>query len=161
MNFTMSILRIISSILVVLSIAPNPVWAVYKWIDENNVTHYSQQPPKGKKSQEIRINNHQTPTIPQKHSPGKEKPAQPQTSRKHTTKAKAQDKTTHTNAAAQNKNCANAKQNLQILSNNKRIRIKDNGAYRTLSEEDRQQQINGMKEQISAICQNTPRQQQD
>jgi len=157
----MSILRIIGSILVVLLLCSNPVWAVYKWTDESNVTHYSQQPPKGKKSQEIRIDNHHTPTIPQKHAPGKEKPAQPQTSQKQTANAKTKGKTIHTHSTDQNKNCANAKQNLQILSNNKRIRIKDNGVYRTLSEEDRQQQINGLKEQISAICQNTPRQRQD
>ena len=157
----MSILRIIGSILVVLLIGSNPVWAVYKWTDENNVTHYSQQPPKGKKSQEIKIDKHQTPTTPQKHAPGKEKTAQPQTSQKQTAKAKAKPKTTDGNSTEQNRNCAKAKQNLHILSNNKRIQIKDNGTYRTLSEEDRQQQINGLKEQISAICQNTPRQRQD
>jgi hypothetical protein len=157
----MSTLRTIGVILIVLLINSNPVWAVYKWTDENNVTHYSQQPPKGKKSQEIKINNHQTPTAPQQHTPSKEKSAQTQPSQKQTAEAKTRGNTTQTHSAAQNKNCANAKQNLHILSNNKRIRIQDSGTYRTLSEEDRQQQINGMKKQISAICQDIPTQRQD
>lgn len=151
----MSIMKIIGSVLVVFLLVSNPVLALYKWTDKNNVTHYDQFPPKNQKSQEIQMKPQKTPDKPPKSTPASKTPSDNQTSQD-----KAKNTSTSTNTAAKDKNCAKARQNLQILSNNKRIRIKDNGNYRILPESERQRQINGLNDQINSTCQSTQKQSQ-
>ncbi len=153
----MSASKTFGSVGILLLISLNPVWAAYKWTDKNNVTHYGQFPPRDKKAQKIDIKRHKTPDSLRKQAPATPDPRQRQP---------VEDKTrinaaTDTRSAANDKNCAKAKHNLQILSHNKRIRIEDNGSYRVLSEKEREQQINGIKDRINATCQNNPQQQQD
>ena len=151
----MPFMKIIGSVLIVFLLASSPVSALYKWTDKNNVTHYDQFPPKNQKPQEIQIKPQKTPNESQKSTPTKKTPSNNQTSRD-----KAKDTSTSTNTADHDKNCAKARQNLQILGNNKRIRIKDNGNYRILPESERQQQINGLNDQINSTCQSIQKQSQ-
>jgi len=39
--------------------------AIYKWVDEKGVTHYSEKPPQGKKSAEVPIRSQPAPAAPQ------------------------------------------------------------------------------------------------
>jgi hypothetical protein len=39
--------------------------AIYKWVDENGVTQYSEKPPPGKKPAEVPIRSQPTPATPQ------------------------------------------------------------------------------------------------
>jgi len=151
----MSIIRIAGSALVVLLMGSNPVWAIYKWTDENNVTHYDQFPPRNKKAQEIKIEKQKTPNSLGETAPARQSPGQNQSSEGAVEKVTAGG-----HSDTPNENCAKARQNLQILRNNKRIRIQDNGNYRILSEKERQQQMNGLKDRINATCQDGPKQQQ-
>jgi hypothetical protein len=124
-----------------------PAWAVYKWTDKNNVTHYGQFPPKGHKAKEL-ITETQTPL---------KKPAKGPLAQEPTNKNKATNKesktTTEPGKTTQEENCTKARHNLQILVNNRRIRIEDNGSYRVLPEEERLQQIDALNEQIGTLCQ--------
>jgi catalase len=151
----MSIIKIVGSTLVVLLVivGSNSAWAVYKWTDKHNVIHYDQFPPKNQKAKKIKTKNQkgnfsQTKSIPStKTTVPKEASEEPRPSTQ-----------TKTKAIAYREDCAKAKRNLQILSNNQRIRIQDHGNYRVLSEQERQEQINGIKKKISGICQHNPQQ---
>jgi len=156
----MSIMNTIGFSLGVLLFISSPVWAIYKWTDKNNVTHYGQFPPKGKKAQEIEVEaeaeNPRTLNTLEKRTHTRKKPAQNQS-----TENKEKKPSADINSTTQNNDCAKAKQNLHILSNNKRIKIQDNGVYQILSENERQQQINGLNDLINVTCQGRrPKQQQ-
>jgi hypothetical protein len=151
----MSIIKIVGSGLVVLLVivGSNAAWAVYKWTDKHNVIHYDQFPPKNQKAKKIKTENRKEYSSQTKSVPPTKTAVQ-----KEASKEPLPSTQTKTKAIAYREDCAKAKRNLQILSNNQRIRIQDNGNYRVLSKQERQEQINGIKEQISGICQNNPQQ---
>jgi len=152
----MSIIKIVDSALVVLLVivGSNSAWAVYKWTDKHNVIHYDQFPPKNQKAKKIKTKNQKG-----NFSQTKSVPSTKTTVPKEASEEPLPSTQTKTKAIAYREDCAKAKRNLQILSNNQRIRIQDNGNYRVLSEQERQKQINGTKKKISGICQNNPQQQ--
>ena len=45
--------------------AANAAAAVYKWVDDQGVTHYSEKPPQGKKPPEVPIRSQPAPATPQ------------------------------------------------------------------------------------------------
>ena len=155
--------NIIGATLAVILLASNPVLAVYKWTDQNNVTHYDQFPPTGQQAEEIKTTGDKVPKIPAKAPAADSSPQKNQAADgpADTSADKQQKAAADRSAAMQKENCAKARQNLAILENNQRIRIPDKGDYRVLSEQERQQQINGLKERITATCQEAAEQTQE
>jgi len=62
------LLRILSSIWLPLAVAfstGNAAAAVYKWVDDQGATHYSEKPPQGKKPPEVPIRSQPAPATSQ------------------------------------------------------------------------------------------------
>ena len=127
--------------------------AMYRWVDEKGVTHYSQiAPPTGS------FDVIEAPTTPT--SSGDEslndlnRQWQQMQDREAARKEEAKkQKTDEAEAALRQQNCQTAKQNLEILQGppNRLIRTPE-GTYRRLTDEERQEKIEQAKEMMEKSC---------
>ncbi|VAW79969.1 hypothetical protein MNBD_GAMMA12-2699 [hydrothermal vent metagenome] len=123
---------------------------MYKWVDQDGVTHYTQHPPIKQNSTQIT-----------KHSPpGKNKEQASQTKQskntnKHKNKNKAQNDTSQAKKdAKKSAQCAHVKNNLQMLEKSLNIvRKKVKGKLVAMTEIERKQLIGQYRATISQHCQ--------
>lgn len=126
--------------------------AIYKWVDEKGVTHYSEQPPASGKGQEIQPRV--TPASPP--SPTPSKPASNKL--KEDRPAEARESSTPREvltmpAEKMLEQCQNARQRLQQLESSPRILVKGaDGEMQRASEEERQRMIEDERKRIQLYC---------
>jgi len=126
---------------------------VFKWVDEQGITHYEERAPADKDYSKITTYG----VVPAEAAAAKQRLEQ-QRADKKTAKEKgvdyaAQKKIADDQAKVRTENCKGAQNNLKTIQENARVRILgEDGEFRYLSEEERQQQINTAKEMISANC---------
>lgn len=98
---------------------------VYKWVDDNGVTHYQAHPPKNRKNELIMTKTGHS--APSKYGS------------RRTTSDTANNSTSNEEIASRKspERCAKARKNLEVLENNNRVRItEENGEKRYLSPEE-------------------------
>ena len=121
---------------------------IYKWVDQQGITHYSEQAPNHKKTAIINI-------IPYRFE---SKPQQPKTilpsSKALQPQLEVETALTVEQLAVQQKNCAMAESNLQALENAGRVRQldPDSGDYIYLPDEVKLAQIQEMRDYIQDDC---------
>lgn len=125
---------------------------MYKWVDEQGATHYSQNPPPGGKAQAIKP----PPTPADSEAAVKRLEAQRQEAQKRR-EAGQQDarerQENTTSQAIREESCRLAQQNLGTLEANSRVAIQDaDGNMKRLSEEERQAQLTEAKKQVEEYC---------
>ncbi|MEH6357580.1 MAG: DUF4124 domain-containing protein [Pseudomonadales bacterium] len=125
---------------------------VFKWVDEEGVTHYGERAPKDNDYSLIKTYGE---------VPGGEEAKQrleQQRADKKSGDAKSVDyaeqkKASDDQAKVRAENCKGAQNNLKTIQENARVRtLGDDGEFRYLSEEERQNQITTAKEMITANC---------
>ncbi|AGI26042.1 hypothetical protein H681_20875 [Pseudomonas sp. ATCC 13867] len=136
-----------------LALAPTVMAAqVYKWVDAQGVTHFGAQPPEGTSAATVNTNTTQPKSnFP---PPPPPKPAPPASGTDDKQKA-LDDKVRQEVAnqdAAQAQRCSQARENLAQLKNNPRVRVQENGEYRRITEEERQQRISDSEKAIRESC---------
>ena len=108
--------------------------SVYKWTDENGVTHFGDRQPTGAKAERVNVRsgtssdaagNRQSPQ--QRLQNMQEQQAGEAEQRQETAAEEARRK-------QREANCATAQSNLDVIDRNARIRVEDNGEQRYLSE---------------------------
>lgn len=123
---------------------------LYKWVDENGVTHYSAQPPANQETSEIRVSTgHSEPT---------KAPAAPASTSTNT--STSSEATTEQAAAPQpvstkdKEKCEATRKNIWNLENFPRVRAKDEktGEIRYLTPEEHQERLNRAKELEKDFC---------
>jgi hypothetical protein len=127
--------------------------AMYKWVDENGVTQYSQYPPPNHKAEVV------APPPPPAEDPGEARKKLEATLQKQneqretaTTAGKEQAKTAE-QAKLREQNCQTARSNLEKLTTGGRKRvIGADGVATYLTEEDQQARIDTAKKQIEEFC---------
>ncbi|MEX3773867.1 DUF4124 domain-containing protein [Pseudomonas sp. MYb118] len=118
---------------------------IYKWVDEQGVTHFDAQPPQGRSAETV-----VTP------SPATSAPSRPAPD---TTIGDQQaiDKSVKQQVSEQQAQlkvfCEQARTNLAQLQNNPRLREDVDGELRRLSEEQRQERTAETRRQIDENCQ--------
>lgn len=126
--------------------------AMYKWVDDNGVTQYSQFPPPGRQAENLSPQRAPRPTG--QNAPAAEQPAQDaapqappgQQAAPDPAKAKAE-------AERRTKNCGIARANLEKLTTGGRLRLMgDDGVAYYPTEEERQARIAEAREQIDKFC---------
>lgn len=121
---------------------------VYKWVDRQGVTHYSEQPPTDRKAATIKIKPHQieskTPQ-PQAIEPDSQAP-QLQT--------EVETRLSREQLAVQRKNCITAGNKLRALQNAGRVRQlnAESGEYIYLADEVKLAQIQQMNDYLRDKC---------
>ncbi len=143
--------RKILMLAIALAIAPGLTNAasVYKWTDENGVTHFGDRQPTGQTAERVNIRTG-TPSksaserpSPQERLNSLEEQQQEQAEREQETAVQ------EARRKQREANCATARSNLKLLSQTGRIRIEENGEQRFLTPEEIQQKREEF-EQIAA-----------
>lgn len=121
---------------------------VFKWVDENGLTHYSALPPKNKKARIVKTQTGHSEPVSYKNS----KPADESSS-------PAQESPVTTPAAPSNipqkdpERCTAARKNLETLQNHARVRIKgDDGQLRYLTPNEHGQKMANAQKAIDESC---------
>ncbi len=127
--------------------------AMYKWVDENGVTQYTQYPPPNQKSETIVP----PPTPAQDPAGAHQKLEQTLQKLDEDSKARANAEAEREKSAAaeqqRKQNCQAARSNLEKLTTGGRKRvIGPDGTASYLSEEDRQARITEAKKQVDEYC---------
>lgn len=123
---------------------------VYKWIDENGMTQYTDSAPANKTYNTIKIHDNKhtttntvTKTLPQSKNVTEEQQLDEQ----------AQQLERDQQAIAKKENCTHAKSNLKAMQESSRIKVvgKD-GEFRYLNDQERTEQTKKAKTIISENC---------
>ncbi len=126
---------------------------MYRWIDEDGTTVYSQSPPASGEAAEIKINTSTAPTgnkAEDETPAASDNPSQADTQQPAEGPSKAEIAESN---RIKSENCASARHNLDLYSNlgNRLVKTPD-GLYKRLTEEERQQKIADSKTQIGEFC---------
>lgn len=107
--------------------------SVYKWTDENGVTHFGDRQPTGKQSERVNVRSGTTSkAAADKQSPQErlEDVQKGQENQAVSQREAAEQEARNKQRAA---NCETARSNLDIIDSNARIRVQDNGEQRYLN----------------------------
>lgn|SRR5690554_183633 len=138
------------NILLLLSL-PVSAAPIYKWVDEQGVTHFASEPPTDQKAESI---NKQTfrPTPPPKQAAPSTATSSPNSSKTQAEIDREVRQQVAEETAALKKYCAQVRYNLAQLENNPRVLAEVAGETVRLSEEERQARITELKETIAERC---------
>lgn len=119
---------------------------VYRWVDENNIVHFSQHQPSHDNYTEINMANNTRPTK----APTINQDIALEKSEQKTVPLSSQQASSKTNTL-----CQSAKENLKILQEFDNIRYKDSaGKTQVLSKLERKQQLEMNTKQVEVYCTN-------
>ncbi|WP_299793583.1 DUF4124 domain-containing protein [uncultured Shewanella sp.] len=135
-------------ILTLMSIGSASATVIYKWVDKDGVTHYSQQIPEDAASDKLYSEDIEQQPIG--FIAPKERPAEPEPSEEEKNAARIKKENKQHAADI----CENAKHSLKFLTTHSRLRSKDEttGEMVAMREEDRQARIKEQEERIRLFC---------
>ncbi len=109
--------------------------SVYKWTDENGVTHFGDRQPTGKKAEQVSVRSGNSAGSGSKSSPQEQVRAMEEETEKRelTERERAEMEAIRKQREA---NCATAEANLKIIDSTARIQVEENGERRYLSPEE-------------------------
>lgn len=142
-----------ATILSLFMVLPAQAGDVYKWVDEDGVTHYGERAPSDTNYSTVKTYGE----VPGGGAEAKQR-LEEQRAAKSSAEAKEaeyaqQKKIADEQARVRAENCKGAKSNLKTIQENARVRILgDDGEFRYLTEEERQKQIENAKEVIADNC---------
>ncbi|AWF79882.1 DUF4124 domain-containing protein [Microbulbifer sp. A4B17] len=155
-------MRILLSLLIAVTATTVHASGIYKWVDEDGVVHFGEQPPgnaqvdviKKPKSErykkweaEQEALSSQKPVEQPKPAPAKQPEKQPDLHQQE------QQKTAQLEAALRARRCESARKSLNSLNAHSRIsEVDQNGNHRRLSEDERQQRISTAQQRILNNC---------
>ncbi len=131
---------------------------VYKWVDTDGVTHYSQQPPENGSAKEMSVPPPAAAPVP---APGAASP-QPKSGAESPEASKLSDQIrarraeqdrTQEQATEQHKiACEGMRKNLETLRTHARVKIEENGATRIMSPEEQAKETIDLEKRIQDNC---------
>lgn len=125
--------------------------SVYKWTDDEGVTHFGDRQPTGRDAESVQIRSGTSSRVTSPRS------AQEQLGElNERQEAEGEKKQASAREEAQMKqrqaNCENARQNLKILNSNARIRVEEDGEQRYLAPEEIEEQRQRFQEIVDENC---------
>lgn len=143
------------TLILTLLLAATPSMAmsasVYKWTDEQGVTHFGDRQPPGTRAETLNVRSGTSSgngrSTPQKRLSELQEQEQKNAEKKQETMAET------ANRKQRDANCENARSNLKVIESNARIRIEDNGEMRYLSPEEIAEQRSKLEEIATENCQ--------
>lgn len=114
---------------------------IYRWVDDEGVTHFTAHPPKNRESELVRVQTGRSdPVKAPETSPDRE-----------------QDRTDQNNAARQQSRddayrCSIAQENLKILQTSARVQVQEGGEIRYLNEEEQRERAEQARQIIDESC---------
>lgn len=126
------------AVLLVAAPAMSSAASVYKWTDENGVTHFGDRQPTGQQAESVSIRTGK-PSESNRQSPQEQVEALEEQEAKEAER-KEESAAEEARRKQREANCATARSNLSVLKRNSRIRIEEEGEQRYLSEEEIEEQ---------------------
>ncbi len=120
---------------------------VYTWVDAQNVTHFSSEPPMQETAKKINTNVFQPQTLEKAVTEGSQSDTKSQAEINSEVR-----KQVATETAELKKYCTEMRYNLAQLENNPRILANVDGQPTRLSEEERQARITEVKQALNKHC---------
>ncbi|MFT6980901.1 MAG: hypothetical protein ACJARK_002418 [Marinobacter psychrophilus] len=124
---------------------------VYKWTDADGVTHFGDRQPTGTQAEQISVRSGQSNLVNSNSSAQQQLNELEQRQRAASEESRAFDAAA-TRQAQRKTNCDAAQQNLEIISNNSRIRITENGGQRFLTPDEISQQKQTYEDIVEQNC---------
>lgn len=119
---------------------------IYKWVDEQGVTHFDAQRPAGRQTQQIEIQKPPAPPAPDESKSMIDDQAEQRAADTAVKKKVAQEE------ARRAEDCKILRTNLAQLNNNPRVREQVEGGLKRLSEDERQGRIAETQKAIKDYC---------
>jgi hypothetical protein len=119
---------------------------VYKWVDDQGVTHFDAQPPAGRQTQQIDLQK--APPAPARENSRSASDAQAE-QRSVDTEVKKKVAQDQSRLA---ESCKTLRTNLAQLQNNPRVREQVEGGLKRLSEEERKDRVAETQKAIEEYC---------
>ncbi len=125
--------------------------SVYKWTDDEGVTHFGDRQPTGREAESVKIRSGTSTKVGQSSSPQDKVDAinKREQSAAEKEKLTAQEEAQRKQREA---NCETARNNLNILNSNARIKVEEDGEQRFLSPEEIEEQRQRFQEIADANC---------
>ncbi|MCW8907992.1 MAG: DUF4124 domain-containing protein [Sedimenticola sp.] len=123
---------------------------MYRWVDENGVTVYSQSPPATGQAEEVKV--HTSTAAPAPQAPKPENPGTESDNGAATDDGPSKEEIAES-SRIKAENCQAARHNLDLYTNlgNKLVKTPD-GLYKRLSEEERQEKIRESQRLMDEYC---------
>lgn len=114
---------------------------IYRWVDDEGVTHFTAHPPKNRESEVVRVQTGSSDPVPPPATASEEQPANAD-----------QDGA----AAQQSRNdayrCSIARENLKVLQTSARVQVQEDGEIRYLNEEEQRERAEQARQIIAESC---------
>lgn len=121
---------------------------IYRWVDEQGVTHFSAQPPRERAAETLRM---AVPPTPPTAAPAT--PRAPQSAAEQQREIEQKVKREIAEAETERQRyCTTLRTQLVQLENNPRVRVQDAGQVRRLTEEERQARILETRKKLTEDC---------
>ena len=136
--------------LILFTVIPVANAQIYKWIDENGETHYTQTPPEGVKAIEIKADHTKAQPLTQDFSIN-----QPGVEGEVDVKDMKDDsgEITVIDTDKLKKYCDDQRRTLSVLKDTKRISVMEDGKSINISEEEKQKKIENIQQNLQQYCQ--------
>lgn len=137
-------LPLVAALLAGLTTLPTQAENVYRWVDDEGVTHFTAHPPKNRRAEQLRTQTgHSEPVDYSKQYPDSEEPRQEQTNGQNQGPSQAE----------LDDACQRARANLRTLEQGGRIAEEaEDGSRRYLSEEDKAERAERARQTIEETC---------
>ncbi|MDX5328875.1 MAG: DUF4124 domain-containing protein [Marinobacter sp.] len=127
--------------------------SVYKWTDENGVTHFGDRQPTGANSEQVNVRSGTT----SRSQSGQRQSAQEQLGELQEQQRSQEQRRQETAVEEARRkqreaNCATARSNLDVLNSNARIRVEENGEMRYLAPDEIEEQRRRFRESMEENC---------
>lgn len=128
--------------------------ALYKWVDEKGVTHYTEQPPPDRKSTRIEIRSDGPAAAPEKADSWKEKEVELRRRRLEQERAQETSDAKAKNEAAQRRyHCLRARDALETLAPGHPVyQLNDKGERVYLEDAQREEQLKRWRKEAETWC---------
>ncbi|PHQ23924.1 DUF4124 domain-containing protein [Marinobacter guineae] len=130
--------RKILTLTLLLAVVPGVAMSasVYKWTDENGVTHFGDRQPTGAKAERVNVRSGTSSDAAGKKQSPQERLQDMQDRQEGEAEKRQETAVEEARRKQREANCATARSNLDVIDRNARIRIEEDGEQRYLSEEE-------------------------
>lgn len=126
---------------------------IYKWVDEDGVTHYSQQPPPSGDAARVGVDTPPEEEVQRERQEMEETGERLEAQREERRETEEQAREDASEREQREQRCADLRSSLEKLTENRRLLVPDGeGGVRRLPEEERQERVTERRRQIEEEC---------
>ncbi len=126
--------------------------SVYKWTDENGVTHFGDRQPTGANSEQVNVRSGTTSRGQEQRRSAQDQLGDLQQQQQTQEQRRQETAVEEARRKQREANCATARSNIEVLNSNARIRVEENGEMRFLTPDEINEQRRRFQEIADENC---------